>query len=55
MIPLILARHLQETEVRLARREEREVVAEFGEEYARYASVTLAFFPRVCGATAKNA
>jgi protein-S-isoprenylcysteine O-methyltransferase Ste14 len=32
--------------VRLARREEREVLAEFGEEYARYAGRTLAFFPR---------
>lgn len=32
--------------VRLARREEREVLAEFGEEYARYAAKTPAFFPR---------
>ena len=32
---------------RLARREEREVAAEFGEEYARYASETPAFFPRL--------
>lgn len=55
MIPLMPTRHLQETEARLARREEREVVAEFGEEYARYASVTPAFFPRVCWAAARNA
>jgi protein-S-isoprenylcysteine O-methyltransferase Ste14 len=33
--------------VRLARREEREVLAEFGEAYARYAAQTPAFFPRV--------
>ncbi|HXF65199.1 MAG TPA: isoprenylcysteine carboxylmethyltransferase family protein [Burkholderiales bacterium] len=33
--------------VRLARREEREVAAAFGEEYARYASCTPAFFPRL--------
>lgn len=32
--------------VRLARREEREVLAEFGEEYVRYAAKTPAFFPR---------
>jgi protein-S-isoprenylcysteine O-methyltransferase Ste14 len=32
---------------RLARREEREVLAEFGEEYTRYASQTPAFFPRL--------
>jgi protein-S-isoprenylcysteine O-methyltransferase Ste14 len=33
--------------VRLARREEREVLAEFGDEYARYAARTPAFFPRL--------
>ena len=33
--------------VRLARREEREVLAEFGEMYARYAATTPAFFPRL--------
>ena len=32
--------------VRLARREEREVREEFGEEYAQYAAATPAFFPR---------
>ncbi len=32
--------------VRLARREEREVAAEFGAEYAPYAEATPAFFPR---------
>ena len=32
--------------VRLARREEREAAATFGEEYARYAARTPAFFPR---------
>lgn len=33
--------------VRLARREEREVLAEFGDPYARYAAATPAFFPRL--------
>ena len=32
--------------VRLARREERDALAEFGDEYARYAAVTPAFIPR---------
>ena len=32
--------------VRLARREEREALAEFGEAYATYAARTPAFFPR---------
>ena len=41
--------------VRLARREEQEVLAEFGEEYARDAATTLAFFPRVRKATARKA
>ncbi|MFZ5862494.1 MAG: methyltransferase family protein [Nitrospirota bacterium] len=35
--------------VRLARREEREVLAEFGEVYARYAARTPAFVPRFDG------
>jgi protein-S-isoprenylcysteine O-methyltransferase Ste14 len=33
--------------VRLSRREEQEVLVEFGEAYARYAAPTPAFFPRV--------
>ncbi len=33
--------------VRLARREERDVAAEFGEEYACYAAQTPAFFPHI--------
>lgn len=33
--------------VRLARMEEREAIAEFGEKYVRYASKTPAFFPRL--------
>lgn len=40
MFPILVAMY-----VRLARREEREVMAEFGETYARYASTTPAFFP----------
>jgi protein-S-isoprenylcysteine O-methyltransferase Ste14 len=39
--------------VRLARREEREALAEFGEPYARYMAKTPAFFPRLGGAKAK--
>ena len=34
--------------VRLARREEREVEAEFGDEYRRYAARTPAFLPSGC-------
>jgi protein-S-isoprenylcysteine O-methyltransferase Ste14 len=41
--------------VRLARREERGVRAEFGEAYARNAAVTPAFFPRFRGATERRA
>jgi protein-S-isoprenylcysteine O-methyltransferase Ste14 len=35
--------------VRLARQEEREVRAEFGEEYDRYAAATPGWFPRLGG------
>jgi protein-S-isoprenylcysteine O-methyltransferase Ste14 len=41
--------------VRLARREEREVRAEFGEAYARYAATTPAFIPRFGRAAARQA
>ena len=34
---------------RLARREERDALAEFGEAYRRYAARTPAFFPRLGG------
>jgi protein-S-isoprenylcysteine O-methyltransferase Ste14 len=40
--------------VRLARREEREVLKEFGETYARYAATTPAFFPRLGHAARKE-
>src|SRR5262245_36137046 len=40
--------------VRLARREEREVRAAFGELYARYAAVTPAFIPRAGGFMARR-
>ena len=42
MFPVLLYMY-----VRLARREEREVLAQFGEEYQRYAATTPAFLPRL--------
>ena len=41
MFPILLTMY-----VRLARREEREALADFGDAYVRYAAVTPAFFPR---------
>jgi methanethiol S-methyltransferase len=41
--------------VRLASREEREALAEFGEAYARYAANNPAFFPRIGRAVSKRA
>src|SRR5215831_3601542 len=41
MFPILVVMY-----VRLARREEREALAEFGEAYARYAATTPAFLPR---------
>ena len=45
LLTLIMFPILAVMYVRLARREEREVLAEFGEAYARYAGNTPAFFP----------
>jgi protein-S-isoprenylcysteine O-methyltransferase Ste14 len=42
MFPILVTMY-----IRLGRREEREVREEFGEEYARYAATTPAFFPRL--------
>jgi methanethiol S-methyltransferase len=42
MFPILVVMY-----IRLARREEREVMREFGEAYARYAANTPAFFPRL--------
>ena len=47
LITLIMFPILVTMYARLARREERESLAEFGEEYARYTAVTPAFIPRV--------
>jgi len=47
LITLIMFPILVTMYTRLARREERESLAEFGEEYARYAAVTPAFIPAV--------
>jgi protein-S-isoprenylcysteine O-methyltransferase Ste14 len=41
MFPILVTMY-----IRLARREERESLAEFGEPYAQYAARTPAFFPR---------
>ena len=49
MFPILLVMY-----VRLARREEREALAEFGEAYARYAANTPAFFPRIGRAVSKR-
>jgi len=46
LITLIMFPVLATMYVRLARREEREVLTEFGDKYARYAATTPAFFPR---------
>ena len=46
MFPVLVAMY-----IRLARTEEREVAAEFGDAYARYAAGTPAFFPRFGAAT----
>jgi protein-S-isoprenylcysteine O-methyltransferase Ste14 len=42
MFPILVTMY-----VRLARQEERDALAEFGEAYARYAATTPAFFPRL--------
>lgn len=46
LITLIMFPILVTMYIRLARREEREALAEFGEAYAHYATTTPAFFPR---------
>ncbi len=47
LITLVMFPILVTMYVRLARREERESLAEFGEQYASYAASTPAFFPRL--------
>ena len=47
LITLIMFPILAYMYARLARLEEREVTAQFGEEYVRYASETPGFFPRL--------
>jgi len=50
MLPILVAMY-----VRLARQEEHDAMAEFGEAYARYAAVTPAFLPRLHGTTPREA
>ena len=45
LVTLVIFPILMFMYVRLARREERDAIAEFSEEYLRYASKTPAFFP----------
>ncbi len=49
MFPILVTMY-----VRLARREEREALAQFGEEYTRYATATPAFLPRFHRAVPKR-
>ncbi|MBI4523699.1 MAG: isoprenylcysteine carboxylmethyltransferase family protein [Deltaproteobacteria bacterium] len=49
LITLIMFPILVTMYVRLARREEKDGLAEFGERYAHYAKVTPAFFPQISG------
>jgi len=49
LITLVMFPILVYMYVRLARREEREVAVEFGEEYLRYSKRTPAFLPRLGG------
>jgi methanethiol S-methyltransferase len=49
MFPILVVMY-----VRLARREEREALAAFGDAYARYAPNTPAFFPRIGRAVSKR-
>jgi protein-S-isoprenylcysteine O-methyltransferase Ste14 len=47
LVTLIMFPILVTMYVKLARSEEREVMAEFGEQYRRYAAITPAFIPRL--------
>ena len=52
LVTLVMFPVLVATYARLARREEREARAAFGDEYERYAARTPAFFPRLASRTA---
>src|SRR5262245_53070162 len=54
LITLIMFPILVMMYVKLARREEKEVLAEFGGKYRRYMASTAAFFPRLAGSLRSN-
>jgi len=55
LVTLLMFPILVWTYIRLALREEREVLAEFGEQYVRYAENTPRFFPRLQGGRGSSA
>ena len=55
LVTLVMFPVLVTMYVLLARREERDAIAEFGEEYVRYASKTTAFFPRLFSSATEKA
>ena len=55
LVTLVIFPILMFMYVRLARREERDAIAEFSEEYLRYASKTPAFFPHFSSSATEKA
>ena len=55
LVTLVMFPILEVMYVLLAQREERDAIAEFGEEYVRYAGKTPAFFPRLSSSAAGKA
>lgn len=55
LVTLVIFPILMFMYVRLARREERDAITEFSEEYLRYASKTPAFFPHFSSSATEKA